>query len=268
MQATLDFLVRHGYAVVFVWVLLGQAGLPLPAVPVLLAAGALAGKLDLVAVVTLSVAASLHADAAWFVVGRRGGNRVLGWLCKLSLEPESCVRRTESTFTRRGAMTLVVAKFVPGLNTVAPPLAGMIGMSWPRFLLLDGAGALLWTAAFALPGFAFADRLESIAEQVALTGAWLLAVLVAVIALFIGAKWIRRRRFLGKLRIARVTPRELHALLAGVAPPVVVDLRHPEDFARDPHVVPGALRFAAEELEEHHERVPRDRDVVLLYLTR
>ncbi len=265
MQAILEFLVAHGYAVVFFWVLAHQSGVPLPAIPVLLAAGALAGtgQLDLTTVVVLSLLASLLADAAWFLIGRRSGRRVLSLLCRVSLEPESCVRSTEATFARRGALTLVLAKFVPGLSTIAPPLAGVIRMPWLRFLLLDALGALVWTLAFALPGYAFADRLEQVAARAALTGAWLLGIFALVVALFVLAKWARRRAFLAKLRIARVLPDELRAMLVGAEPPFVVDLRHAHDFDADPHVVPGALHFTAEEIEANHERIPRDRDVVL-----
>jgi membrane protein DedA with SNARE-associated domain len=265
MQATLDFLVHHGYAVVFTWVLLAQAGIPLPAIPLLLAAGALAGmgRLDLLAILALSLVASLLSDSLWFVIGRRRGGRVLGFLCRVSLEPESCVRRTERNFARRGAITLVLAKFVPGLTTAAPPLAGIVGMSWPRFLLLDGLGALLWTLAFVVPGYAFSNQLERLAEHAALTGAWLAAGFAALVILFVLVKLARRQAFLRRLRIARVTPDELERLLAGPSPPVVVDLRHAFDFDADPRVVPGALHFAAEEIERHHATIPRDRDVVL-----
>lgn len=265
MQAVLEFLVRHGYAVVFAWVLLAQAGLPLPAIPVLLAAGALAGsgKLDVVTIVALSVLASLLSDAVWFRIGRARGAKVLGFLCKVSLEPESCVRRTEESFTRRGVATLLFAKFVPGLSTAAPPLAGMTAMRWSRFLWYDGIGALVWTLAFVVPGWLLRDQLERVAEHAALTGAWLLGIFGAIVVLWIGVKAVRRQLFLRRLRVARVHPDELAALLASPAPPFVVDLRHDEDFARDPHVVPGALRLSTRELEERHGAIPRDRDVVL-----
>jgi membrane protein DedA with SNARE-associated domain len=265
VQATLDFLVAHGYLIVFLWVLAGQAGLPLPAVPVLLAAGALAGmgRLDAGVIVALSVVASLVSDALWFVLGRLRGARVLGFLCRVSLEPESCVLRTRLTFARRGAITLVLSKFVPGLSTLAPPLAAIVGMSWPRFVLLDATGALVWTLALVVPGYVFSDQLERIAEHAALTGAWLLGLLLAVVALFVLVKLVRRQVFLRSLRVARITPAELQELLAGEVPPFVVDLRHALDFAADPHVVPGALHFTAEEIEAHHVAIPRDRDVVL-----
>jgi membrane protein DedA with SNARE-associated domain len=265
MQALLDFLVRHGYLVVFVWVLIAQAGLPLPALPVLIAAGALAGmgKLEPMAVVLLSLAASLISDAAWFQLGRRRGGSVLKFLCRVSLEPESCVKRTEDTFARRGGVTVVFAKFVPGLNTVAPPLAGMAGMTWPRFLWLDGAGAVLWTLAAVVPGYLFSDELERVAEAAALTGAWVLGILGAIVVLYVLAKFVARQRLLRRLRVARVTPEELHGLLRREPAPFVVDLRGRIHVAADPHVIPGALLLNADELDGRHAEIPRDRDVVI-----
>ncbi|MBK8099543.1 MAG: VTT domain-containing protein [Planctomycetes bacterium] len=265
MQATLEFLVLHGYAVVFFWVLLSQGGLPLPAIPLLIAAGALAGsgQLDVFAITSLAVVASLLSDAAWFALGRRKGGKVLRFLCRVSLEPESCVLRTQQSFARRGALTVVFAKFVPGLSTAAPPLAGMVGMRWSRFLWLDAAGALLWTSAFVVPGYVFSDQLERVAANAALTGAWLLGIFGAVIAAFVLAKVVRRQRFLRRLRIARVAPEELQRLLDSDERPFVVDLRHGIDFDADPRVVPGALHFTVEEIEQNHAAIPRDRDVVL-----
>src|SRR5262245_46814052 len=204
MQSLVDTLVRNGYLVVFLWVLAAQAGIPLPAIPVLLAAGALAGTghIDLFTAVALSVLASLLGDSLWFVLGRYRGNRVLSLLCRLSLEPDTCVRRTSDSFARNQVVTLVIAKFVPGLSTMAPPLAGMFGMTWLRFWWLDTFGALLWTLTFLLPGYAFADRLETLAEHAAIGGGVLLALLLAIIVVFVLVKILLRRAFFRRLRIA------------------------------------------------------------------
>src|SRR5712691_2508672 len=122
MNETLWFLLRHGYSVLFAWVLVEQLGLPVPSVPLLLAAGALAGRgrLNLSLVAALPIVAALLSDALWYELGRRRGVKVLQFLCRISLEPDSCVRRTENVFARHGARSLLVAKFVPGLNTAAP----------------------------------------------------------------------------------------------------------------------------------------------------
>jgi membrane protein DedA with SNARE-associated domain len=265
MQPLVDFLIAHGHAVVFFWVVLAQAGVPLPAAPLLIAAGALAGggRLDLWLLVLLSVAGSLLSDVAWFLIGRRHGTRVLALLCRISLEPDSCVRRTQESFAAHGMATLVFGKFVPGLSTAAPPLAGLTRMGVARFLWLDGLGALVWSLAFLLPGWAFSDQIERVAAHAALGGAWLLGILVFVVAAWIAVRWLRRWRFLRDLRVARIAPAELSVLLQQQAPLFVVDLRHASDFAVDPDVVPGAVRFDADDLERRHGEIPRDRDVVL-----
>jgi membrane protein DedA with SNARE-associated domain len=134
MDDLVDVLVRYGYLVVFGWVFAEQIGLPIPAMPALLAAGAMAGtgRLSLVLVLVLAGIASLVSDVIWYWIGRLGGGRVLGFLCRISLEPDSCVRRTEETFSRRGARSLLIAKFVPGYSTAAPPLAGIVRMRFGR----------------------------------------------------------------------------------------------------------------------------------------
>jgi membrane protein DedA with SNARE-associated domain len=265
MQALVDFLIAHGYSVVFLWVLAAQAGVPAPAIPLLLAAGAVAGQglLDLRLLLLLSVLASVLSDAAWYALGRRFGVRVLAFLCRIAIEPDSCVRRTERTFAARGALTLLCAKFVPGVSTAAPPLAGLVRMPFRRFLWLDALGALLWSAAFLVPGWAFSRELERIAAHAALTGTWLLALFGAVVVLWILVRVVLRQRFLRRLRVARITPAELHRLQLDGAAPFVVDLRHAIDFDADPELVPGALRLTAEEVEDRHGEIPRDRDVVL-----
>src|SRR5256886_17650896 len=128
MDGVIDVLVGHVYLVVFGWVLADQIGLPLPAVPFLLAAGALAGngRLSLALILAAAALASLASDTVWYWIGRVGGGRVLRWLCRIFLEPDSCVRRTQDAFGRYGARSLLFAKFVPGFNTAAPPLAGFV----------------------------------------------------------------------------------------------------------------------------------------------
>ncbi len=265
MYESIEFLIRHGYAVVFGWVVAEQLGLPIPAVPVLLAAGALAGagQLSLVMALGLAVAASLLSDSVWYLIGRLRGGKVLGLLCRISLEPDSCVRRTEETFARHGARSLLIAKFVPGLNTVAPPLAGIIGMRVPRFLWFTGLGGLIWAGAFVGLGYVFSDQLERVARHAARLGAWLVALGVLGLAAYVGGKYLARRRFLRRLRIARISPDELKAKLDAGEPLVVVDLRHSLDFEAEPTIIPGALHLTTDELEARHAEIPRDREIVL-----
>ena len=145
MNESLDFLLTHGYTVVFIWVLAEQLGLPLPSIPILLAAGALSalGQLSFLLAASLGIAAAMISDGVWYELGRRRGMKVLQFLCRISLERDSCVRRTEGFFERYGARSLVIAKFIPGFSTVAPPLAGVFGMRWRRFLLFNSVGAVV-----------------------------------------------------------------------------------------------------------------------------
>jgi membrane protein DedA with SNARE-associated domain len=265
MENTLEFLIRHGYAVLFVWVALEQAGAPLPAVPVLLAAGALAGtgQLHLALILGVAVMASLVSDVGWYALGRRRGPRILHLLCRISLEPDSCVRETESLFARRGRASLLVAKFVPGLSTVAPPLAGIIRMPLGRFLLFDGLGALLWVGVFVALGLLFSEQLEGLAVLLTTMGTWLLAILVGTLCGYLLWKVVTRQRFLRRLRVARITPEALHDKLAAGEEVLIVDLRHSLEFDADPVVIPGAVRLSAADLEARRLPFPRDREVIL-----
>src|SRR4029453_12357701 len=136
MHPPIEFLARHGSLVLITWVFAEQVGLPIPSMPVLLAAGALAGagRLSLPASLLYCVLAAIAADSIWYQFGRLRGVQVLHLLCRISLEPDSCVRRTEDAFSSRGARTLLVSKFLPGVNTAAPPLAGGVDMGLVRFL--------------------------------------------------------------------------------------------------------------------------------------
>jgi membrane protein DedA with SNARE-associated domain len=165
MNETTQFLVSHGPPLVFAAVFLDQIGLPLPVIPWSLAAGALftAGKFSPFWRLGLTVLACLIADTLWFYLGRYRGHRVLGLLCRISLEPDSCVRRTQNLYTRYGLQGVVLAKFVPGLSTVVPPLAGMSGVKSGRFLLADGAGSLLYGGCFIFLGYLFCNQIQVIA---------------------------------------------------------------------------------------------------------
>jgi membrane protein DedA with SNARE-associated domain len=265
MHRTLEFLLHHGYMVVLGWVFVEQVGIPLPSMPLLLAAGALAGsgQLNFFAALFYAMLAALAADSIWYQLGRSKGIRILQLLCRISLEPDSCVRRTEGIFSKQGARSLLVAKFVPGLGSVAPPLAGIFHMRRLRFLLFDGAGALLWAGTFLGLGFAFSGQIERVAEGLASLGGWLLVLLAGAFAAYIAKKYITRQRFLRELRIARITVEELKEKIDSGEELVIVDLRHSLDFEADPETIPGAFRMDAKELEEKNDQIPRDREVIL-----
>ena len=262
LEQAADFLIRHGYAVLFGWVLLEQIGLPIPAAPLLIAAGALAraGKMNLMFAVALAFVAVILADLFWYSLGRYRGGRILKLLCRISLEPDSCVRRTENLFVRHGIHSLLVAKFVPGLNTAAPSLAGIFRMPVRRFMIFDSLGAFIWVVTVTSLGLILSDQLEQIALR---WGGWLVAVLAGTLTAYVLWKFIQRRRFLRRLRIARITPKELMDKLTAGENISIVDLRQPIDIEAFPQMIPGALRIAMEEIEDRHGEIPRDRDVVL-----
>jgi membrane protein DedA with SNARE-associated domain len=265
MQRTLEFLLHHGYVVLLCWVFAEQVGLPLPAMPLLLAAGALAGtgRLSFFASLFYTVLAAVAADSIWYQLGRRKGIRILQLLCKISLEPDSCVRRTEGVFAKQGARSLLLAKFLPGLSTVAPPLAGIFHMRARRFLLFDALGALFWAATFLGLGYVFSGQIERVAEHLASLGGWLLVLVVGALAAYIAYKFIARQRFLRELRISRITVDELKEKIDSGEELVIVDLRHSMDFDAEPGTIPGAFRMDAKELQEKNDRLPRDREVIL-----
>jgi membrane protein DedA with SNARE-associated domain len=265
MHSTLPFVLRHSYALVFLIVLTEQAGLPIPALPVLLAAGALAGqgRLSLPLALGLAVGASLIADFVWYELGRRRGHSILSLLCRISLEPDSCVRRTENLFAERGARSLLVAKFIPGLGTAATTLSGMLHMRLWRFFAWDAVGALLWAGAFAGAGFVFSAQLDRVAVYAQRLGAGLLILLGGGLAAYIGFKYYQRQRFIRALRIARITPEELKQKLDAGEEVMIVDLRHAVEFDADDAKVPGAIHLDPEDIEQRHPEIPRDRDVVL-----
>jgi membrane protein DedA with SNARE-associated domain len=265
MDTALEVLVGYGYFVVFGSVLAEQIGIPMPAIPFLLAAGGLAGsgRLSLAMLLVLSGIASLMADMVWYWIGRLGGARALGWLCRISLEPDSCVRRTETIFSKYGAHSLVVAKFIPGFSTIAPPLAGTVRMPLGRFVFFSSFGGLFWAGAFITLGWVFSYQLEIVADYAVQLGSWTLAALGAGLAGYIGWKFVSRQRFLKKIRIARITPVELKAMLDGGEELLIVDVRARIDFEAEPTIIPGALHLTIEELDARHQEIPREREIVL-----
>jgi membrane protein DedA with SNARE-associated domain len=266
MQETVQFVLRHGYAILFAAVLAEQLGLPFPSSPVLLAMGALAGigHFSLLVTLMLAVIASLAADTVWYWLGRRRGYKILNLLCKISLEPDSCVRRTSDVFTRYGPEALLFAKFVPGLSTVAPPMAGLIRMPMWRFLLNDGGGALAWAGAFTGLGFVFRAQLERVAEKAMSTGVEIMVLVLAVVGGWVGWKFFQRKRFMRKLRVARISPDELHRKMQDGEVVLIVDLRDARELAGDDAArLPGAIHVPLDQLESRHEDIPRDREIIL-----
>ena len=265
MNETMDYLKAHGVVVVFLTVLVEQLGVPLPAAPILMLGGSLAatGSGSLSLVLAMAVLACLVADTLWFYLGRHKGGSVLGFLCRISMEPDSCVRKTRNLFTRYGVWGLLLAKFVPGLSTIAPPLAGMSGTRYGIFLLADGLGSVLYTGVFVLLGRFFSNQIGQITEAVAGLGVNALILLGALLAAYLGFKQWQRQKVLQELRMARITVAELRKLQTDGEPVLVVDLRPAGELGVERYKIPGALHLTLEEIEERHREIPRDRLVVI-----
>ena len=220
----------YGVLIVFGTVLLEQIGLPIPAFPILIIAGAMAmdsdaGSAGWLLALAASVAGCLISDYFWFRAGRHYGKRILRLLCKISLSPDSCVSQTEDNFGRWGAKSLVVAKFIPGFNTIAPPLAGAMGTSTTRFLWLSTAGGLLWSGVGLGLGAWFHDSVDDVIAWFETLGSTALMVVGALLAIFVLLKYIERKRNLGAAKLPRISVDELKTLLEAGHDPVIVDAR-------------------------------------------
>lgn len=260
----MDRVLEYGLALVFVNVFLEQLGFPIPAVPTLIVAGALAaeGRISLPAVVALAALASVIADILWYVAGRRYGLAVLRVLCKVSLSPDSCVRQTEARYAQWGPVTLVFAKFIPGISTVAPPLAGATKVGWARFMFFNTLGILLWVGAAVGIGYALHTHVAGLLERLEQLGALAVQILALLLAAFIAFKWWERQRLFRMLRVGRITAGELRRLMDEGREPVVVDVRSSTVRTADRRYIPGALQMDLSEVDRRAPALPRDRDVV------
>lgn len=265
MALPTHILLVYGYLLVFAWVLVEQVGVPLPATPILLAAGALTAQhqLSFGAALAAGVAACLVSDTCWFFVGRRYGGRVLNLLCKLSLEPTTCVKRTQLSFGRRRKTTLLLGKFVPGLASLTSPIAGQNGMAYAEFLLLDCLGSAIWVGTLLAGGRVFGDALKHNPQLLGWVARFSGALLLAAVLAWLAARIYRRRKLLRQLVQSRLEPEELRSQLDAGEEVYIVDLRHPLEQLTDPYTLPGALRFAPDELASRAHEIPRDRDIIL-----
>ncbi|HEX5233910.1 MAG TPA: VTT domain-containing protein [Silvibacterium sp.] len=265
MPVALDFFLKYGYLVLFVWVLVEQLGVPIPSVPLLLTAGTLTAthKLNLPLVLTAVLLGSLVSDSAWYWMGKRYGGTVVKLLCRLSMESSTCVRRTENLFTKHGAGALVVAKFVPGFGSVAAPIAGQTGMRYHLFAIYDIAGILLWAICFTVGGRFFGVVLTRHPHALAWVARFGFVLFILLLLGFFIWRFFRQRAFLREFRMARLDPQELKAMLDRGQPVYIIDLRHPLDYLPDPRTLPGAILLSPDKLMAQSEEIPRDRDVVL-----
>ncbi len=265
MDTLLELAARHGVLLVFAATFTARLGLPVPAAPVLDVAGALGmpGALSHATVIAAAIAANLLGDAVWFGAGRRYGYRVMRVLCRLSLSPDSCVRQSESFIARWGGSALVAAKFIPGVSTIAAPMAGVLGMSKLRFLAFDALGAALWTAVFLGLGIVFSRQLQALLETLANVGLLTGGVALALFAVYLGVRWVRRRGVLLALAMPRLTVDQLRAMLDAGAMPTVVDVRSATSVRLDPRRVPGAIAIELRDIGRRAGELPKEVTVVL-----
>jgi membrane protein DedA with SNARE-associated domain/rhodanese-related sulfurtransferase len=254
-----------GVALVTLNVLLDQIGLPVPAMPTLVLSGALfAGAHGLTAELFAGAAlACVVPDAGWYLAGRRFGGRVMKLLCRISLNPDSCVSETQLRFERWGPGAVLFAKFVPGLAIIAPPLAGATGMGWRRFLLLSCASAILWVGVALGAGILLQSQVALLLPRVEHVASVAATVAVALLACYVVMKWWERRRFFRALRMARIGVDELYELIEAGAAPVVVDVRSATARQLEPRQVPGALSITIATVGEELKHLPRDKEIVL-----
>jgi membrane protein DedA with SNARE-associated domain/rhodanese-related sulfurtransferase len=255
---------QYGLLIVTANVFVDQIGLPVPAMPTLILAGALAtSAFGLSSLYVAAVLACIVPDCVWFLVGRRYGMRVLKTLCRISLEPDSCVSQTQSRFERWGVNSLMIAKFVPGLAIIAPPLAGAMRIAWPRFLGLSAIGGAIWVGSGLAAGMLFKTQIQSVLVHLDRIGSVTGTVVAGALLGYVFYKWWERQRFYKELRMARISVGDLNALMKAGEQPIVVDVRSPTARTLEPRWIPGAIHVPVDDVSRHLAELPRDREIVV-----
>jgi membrane protein DedA with SNARE-associated domain len=267
MSGLLAMIAHHGYLLVFALVLAEAIGLPVPAAVALVAGGAAAAAhvLRLPVVIGLAILAMLLGDSLLYILGRYMGWTLLSILCRVSTNPESCILRSAESFYKRGKVTLIIAKFIPGVNTMAPPLAGSMRMKFMQFLRLDFVGATLYGSAYILLGFLFRDFLASITRGFQVAGRAFEEVLIFAVAGYV----LYRLALYQKHRVYRIVPRvqveELaQRLAAGESDKVmIVDVRSHGYYDAGTARIKGSIRLEPNNLNEELQKLPKDKDIYL-----
>jgi len=265
MEEMTSLLTQHGLALVFANVLLTQAGVPVPAIPILIVAGAFVaqGQIGPASLILVAVVASLIGDTLWYFAGRRYGYRILRTLCRVSIEPDSCVKQTENIFERWGAPSLMLAKYVPGFSTVAPPLAGTMRVGLPAFLGYSAVGALLWSGLPVVLGAIFHAEVGRALGWLEGMGTGAVMVIAAAVVLYIAVKSVQRYMLIRFLRMARISVEELRDLMRQESKPLVLDVRSAMARKLDPRRLPGAVAVDINAPQAALVAVPPDRDVIV-----
>jgi membrane protein DedA with SNARE-associated domain/rhodanese-related sulfurtransferase len=259
-----QFLARHGSLWMFVATFAERIGLPLFVTPLLFAAGALAamGKMQLGLLLLVTTVACLAGDTVWYELGRWKGSKLFGLLCRISFQPDSCVRRSQLALEKHTGLSLLWAKWIPGVAHLALPLAGAAKLSRVRFHIFNTIGSVVWLTVLLTGGY-LSMRTVDWLGLFAITAQWAVGIALVVSVVMAARGYWERRQFLKTLRMTRISPEELHEKVQAGEKPVIVDLRHPLDFLADPRVVPTARRMNPSEVAEHWKDLPDDRDIVV-----
>lgn len=263
MGQIVSLIQHYGLFIVLLVVFLGQLGIPVPAYLLLIITGALShnGQYSPFAILGCAVAAALCADLIWFASGRKYGRKVMGKLCKISLSPDSCVRQTESIYTRFGPPTLLFCKFIPGFALVSCSIAGAAKTKRPLFLLFDSIGATIWSGSAILIGWVFSSQIDKLLNHLEDMGRWGAAIVVLFIGGIVGWKWWKRRRFLKALEMARISVPELKQLMESDHPPTIVDTRAPERVTEGK--IPGAVSVTLKNIDKVTSDIEPNAQIVL-----
>jgi membrane protein DedA with SNARE-associated domain len=261
VKSVFHLLTQHPYAVLLFAALSERIGLPLFLSPVLVGAGALAaaGQMRFDLGFWFALAACIAGDQVWFSLGRNRGDSVLSLLCRISFEPDSCVRRSK-VFLEKGAMrTVFFSKWIPGLSHIVPAVAGLSRVRKRDFLMANLAGTAVFVFALMLAGYLPVEHLHVVPR----VGAIIFEGAILLLLANVGLKYFQRRKFLQELYKSRITPGDLRQMLDSGTKVVIVDLRHPLDSVTDPRVLPGAIRMLPEDLEVKAATLSGDEEIIL-----
>src|SRR5437016_8417278 len=264
MKPLLQLLTSHPYIVLFLSGLLERVGAPLFSSPVLIGAGALAatGHMRFDLGVWIALLACIPGDILWYELGRSKGDSVLSVLCRISFEPDSCVRRSKLLFEKGVTRTVLFSKWVPGISHIVPAIAGLTKVKRERFIIADALGSALWIIGLMMLGYlplqqSFGSGLGTAVGPIVFEAG------VVVLVATSGIKYIRKRQFIRDLYKARITPEELRQLMDSNESILILDLRHPLDSITDPRTLPGAFRVLPEDVADKVATLAGKGEIVL-----
>jgi membrane protein DedA with SNARE-associated domain len=261
VKALFHLLTSHPYIVVLLSAVLERIGLPLFLSPVLVGAGALAAADQMRFDVGFWIAliACIAGDWLWYELGRKEGDSVLSTLCRISFEPDTCVRKSKVFFEKGANRTLFFSKWLPGVSHIVPAVAGLSGIGREQFLMINVAGSAVWVLALMLMGYLPVEHIHVLSN----VGSLVFEGALVLLAGNVGVKYVQRQRFLTELYKSRITAEELKEVLDSGQKVTIVDLRHSLDSIGDPRVLPGAIRMLPEDVSERAGDLPSDEEIVL-----